>query len=147
MNKDIRDNWVAALRSGMYKQGTGVLRQKSQDGRDGFCCLGVLCDVYDPDPEWIDPGPGRSSYEYGDQAMVGALPYALQETFGMDGGGRFDVDSLPAELKERILNVDSDSARYFSGIRCVSLADLNDHGASFELIADIIEADPKWVVM
>ena len=137
MNKDIRDRWIAALRSGKYKRGAGMLRRKSQDGRDGFCCLGVLCDVYDPDPEWKDPGPGGNAYEYGDQAMVGALPTAIQETVGMDGGGTFRVDSLPAELKERIWNV-------VPGVRCVSLADLNDHGASFELIADIIEAVPDW---
>ena len=31
---------VAALRSGKYKQCTGALRKD-----DGFCCLGVACDV------------------------------------------------------------------------------------------------------
>lgn len=36
----IKRRWLKALRSGKYKQGTGSLR----DG-DGFCCLGVLCDV------------------------------------------------------------------------------------------------------
>lgn len=33
--------WVAALRSGEYKQGHRVLRSKD----DKFCCLGVLCDT------------------------------------------------------------------------------------------------------
>jgi len=32
--------WIAALRSGKYKQGTGAL---CDDGR--FCCLGVACDL------------------------------------------------------------------------------------------------------
>lgn len=35
--------WVEALRSGEYQQGQGRLR----DG-DSFCCLGVLCDLIDP---------------------------------------------------------------------------------------------------
>jgi len=38
---DLQKNWLAALRSGKYKQGTGFLRDKN----DGYCCLGVLCDV------------------------------------------------------------------------------------------------------
>jgi hypothetical protein len=33
--------WVAALRSGKYKQG----RKKLKDG-DRFCCLGVACAIY-----------------------------------------------------------------------------------------------------
>jgi len=41
MNKDIKRRWVAALRSGEYKQIKGALRKN-----DGFCCLGVLCDIY-----------------------------------------------------------------------------------------------------
>lgn len=33
--------WSAALESGEYKQTSSYLRDK-----DGFCCLGVACDVY-----------------------------------------------------------------------------------------------------
>ena len=45
MKRDIRDQWIAALRSGEYKQGNGVLHQVSKDGAESFCCLGVLCRV------------------------------------------------------------------------------------------------------
>ena len=41
MNKNVKVEWVKALRSGEYKQGRGVLRSKE----DEYCCLGVLCDV------------------------------------------------------------------------------------------------------
>jgi hypothetical protein len=41
MKDDVKKKWVAALRSGKYKQGTGALRRG-----DEYCCLGVLCDVY-----------------------------------------------------------------------------------------------------
>lgn len=34
--------WLAALRSGEYRQATGALQD---DCTGGFCCLGVLCDV------------------------------------------------------------------------------------------------------
>jgi len=41
MNQQIKEHWVAALRSGEYQQTTGELRNGN-----GFCCLGVLCDLY-----------------------------------------------------------------------------------------------------
>lgn len=41
MDPAIKARWVAALRSGEYKQGHERLRDS--DGR--FCCLGVLCDL------------------------------------------------------------------------------------------------------
>jgi hypothetical protein len=50
MKKDVAEKWVAALRSGNYKQGTGRLRNNDKS----FCCLGVLCDVL-----------GRKFDEYG----------------------------------------------------------------------------------
>jgi hypothetical protein len=45
MNPEVKARWVAALRSGKYAQGVSYLR--SQHG-PRFCCLGVLCDLYDP---------------------------------------------------------------------------------------------------
>ena len=42
--KNIVKRWVAALRSGEYRKGTGALRTKGKT-RDSFCCLGVLCDL------------------------------------------------------------------------------------------------------
>ena len=41
MNKEVKDKWVAALKSGKYKQGRGQL-----NGESGYCCLGVLTEVY-----------------------------------------------------------------------------------------------------
>lgn len=41
MNPEIKQRWVAALRSGEYKQGHKFL---FRNGR--HCCLGVLCDLY-----------------------------------------------------------------------------------------------------
>jgi hypothetical protein len=40
MDKDIKEKWVKALRSGEYKQTRHVLRDD-----DGHCGLGVLCAV------------------------------------------------------------------------------------------------------
>lgn len=43
MNPEVKAEWVAALRSGEYKQ---TKERVLADGRGGFCCLGVLCDLY-----------------------------------------------------------------------------------------------------
>lgn len=40
MKKQVKDKWVAALLGGEYKQTRGYLRTS-----EGFCCLGVLCDL------------------------------------------------------------------------------------------------------
>ena len=48
MDKQVKKIWLAALKSGKYLQGQGSLRSKAQrrGGCDGYCCLGVLCDLY-----------------------------------------------------------------------------------------------------
>lgn len=46
MNREIRNLWIAALRSGDYQQGTGNLQHiYSADEGYKYCCLGVLCDI------------------------------------------------------------------------------------------------------
>jgi len=52
MNEAIKAKWVAALLSNEYEQTEGVLR----NGR-GYCCLGVLCDIYSQETgvEWAVP--------------------------------------------------------------------------------------------
>lgn len=45
MNEELKRKWVNALFSGEYKQGRGALR--GGENNDEFCCLGVLCDIYD----------------------------------------------------------------------------------------------------
>lgn len=42
MNPEIKAQWVAALRSGKYKQGKNVLHNVDAGT---YCCLGVLCDL------------------------------------------------------------------------------------------------------
>lgn len=41
MDQELKAKWVAALRSGKYKQAKGTLN----DCGGGYCCLGVLLDV------------------------------------------------------------------------------------------------------
>lgn len=43
MNKRAISKWIKALRSGKYQQ----THQKLQDS-DGYCCLGVACEIFIP---------------------------------------------------------------------------------------------------
>jgi len=45
MNPELKAKWVEALRSGEYKQGSN--RLLTADGR--YCCMGVLCNLIDPE--------------------------------------------------------------------------------------------------
>ena len=101
--KEWRKKWVKALRSGEYKQTSGVLR----DG-DEFCCLGVACDISE-----------LSGWDEGNVYLFeqGVLPNAVRELYGLErSDGEFVGDCLTV---------------------------LNDNGASFQEIADIIESEPE----
>lgn len=75
---EARAAWVAALRSGEYKQGKGTLR----DG-DRYCCLGVACDLYRKHgggPDWGNPKFGRYEYYLGYEA---SLPSKVLDWLGL----------------------------------------------------------------
>lgn len=107
--------WIAALRSGQYQQGQMRLRNS-----DGFCCLGVLCD--------LEVKLGGGTWE-----MRTAIDGFSSWVFNSSNG--FEVDAhtyLPASLKDCIyLPRDSEG----------TLAGMNDEGRTFAQIADYIEAE------
>ena len=45
--KQIQKDWLAALRSGDYKQGCNFLKTR-KDEKECYCCLGVATDMIDP---------------------------------------------------------------------------------------------------
>lgn len=49
MKPQLKAKWIEALESGRYEQTRGALHVKDE----GYCCLGVLCDVIDP-AGWLD---------------------------------------------------------------------------------------------
>jgi hypothetical protein len=49
MQQDLKNKWIEALLSGKYKQGQASLRLTLVNGKQVHCCLGVLCDILDPD--------------------------------------------------------------------------------------------------
>jgi hypothetical protein len=117
MTKAMAKRWVAALRSGKYKQGKNALCSTEPDGMDPtFCCLGVLLDT-EWDGYWVPAVgcvlDGRLCWAIDGLAIL-VIPHTAQSMLGISGGGEFDNALRP-------------------------LAYYNDTGASFEQIADLIE--------
>ncbi len=124
MKKEIADRWVAALRSGAYKQGQGFLK-KTVDGETRHCCLGVLCEILADEVFLIikkNPfDPGVYVFQEKDAlANIGVLPMVIMDYAHI----KTDLGSL-------------------EGLQGVSLAAFNDRGSSFTQIADIIESQYK----
>lgn len=123
MDRHIKERWIEALRSGQYKQGTGLMRNSQNE----FCALGVLCDVYVRDGlgSWEKPTPDAT---HPDSWQMHA-PYSVEsEMFPPTAVARW------AGFEDRMPFLHTDD-----GPEPVYV--LNDNGVSFELLADLIEAD------
>lgn len=115
MNPEIKSKWVAALRSGEYRQTRGALRD-----RHGYCCLGVLCDLHSKD-HWSEEPNLKDEYRYMDCSLL--LSKKVIKWADL-------VEATPSG------NVEIEKG--------TTLADLNDgknsfKAHSFEQIADLIE--------
>jgi len=110
MNPQIKQKWVYALRSGEYKQTQRRLRDE-----DGFCCLGVLCDLYGKENqlEWESSRHNGNVYMF--QDMVASLPLSVVEW---------------ADLEDYNPHVNVGKS---------TLTGLNDAGSTFIEIANLIE--------
>ena len=125
MNPEVKQKWIGALRSGKYEQGSEKLRSVS-----GYCCLGVLCDLYaqEHNVEWEFRGNEETNLQpqdywyFGDQSEF--LPESVREWAELN-------------LYNPLLRVE-DNDEMFEVNEEVST--LNDEGYSFSTIADLIEA-------
>jgi hypothetical protein len=110
VNTQLKQSWIAALRSGGYLQGRGLLRERLIGGRALFCAMGVLMDLV------------ASAALWDRLARPGSRAGSLDEVCGY----------LPAEICGEI---------GISNVQQAFIAGLNDHGKTFEEIADVIERD------
>ena len=124
MNSQIKQKWIDSLRSGKYQQGQSKLYSS-----DGFCCLGVLCDIYAKevgDKSWVMKDPDykfdteKFDYWYFDDQSE-CLPKCVQDW---------------AELNEN----DPVVTNRIVGEYITTLASMNDKGVTFEDLAEMIEA-------
>jgi len=106
VNAELKAKWLEALRSGKYDQTSGHLR----DG-NSFCCLGVLCNIFNEAGWDRSEGPYEWSFGEGpdERREVGVLPSNFRNTYGIDSGTE------------------------------TRLIEMNDDGVPFSRIADYIE--------
>jgi hypothetical protein len=118
LKKRVKEQWVAALRSGKYRQGQSSLAEGGK-----YCCLGVLCEV----------------------ALENRLPLNVEDnvsTYG-DPWRAYDGESsfLPKRVYEwATLKKGRGPLRDdFDLPGGTNLVEANDTGKTFEEIADLIE--------
>lgn len=128
----LKEQWINALRSGDYKQGTGQLRNDNNE----FCCLGVLADV-----ECLTWYPNEE-YTWGLIKQVG-----IQDPdYGYDMPSQSEIEHASIEYNGPNDALDTRKSYEFNdgAITKKSPADaliyLNDDAhATFEQIADWVE--------
>lgn len=115
MNKEVKAKWVDALRSGEYQQCKGALKTEA-----GYCCLGVLVDLYRKETgrgTWFSGT--RCQFVVGNQSASGLPPSAVLNWAGL--GGCVNPQVKMGDGREE------------------NLVSLNDKGTPFSRIADLIE--------
>jgi hypothetical protein len=129
MNSKIKEVWVNALRSGKYEQGSEKLRSVT-----GYCCLGVLCDLYSQEH--------NTQWEFRGNEETNLQP---MDYWYFDEHSEFLPESVMnwAELKTHnpIVRVDvEDNDDEDNWSYTDHLSDVNDSGYNFSQIANLIEA-------
>lgn len=133
MNPEVKQKWIDALRSGNYEQGSEKLRSVS-----GYCCLGVLCDLYaqEYNTEWKfksydddtdEENPYTYDYWYFEE-QTEFLPYSVMDWAGLK------IPNPEVRIDKDVEGLDEDESLYQE-----SLADLNDSGYTFNDLSKIIE--------
>ena len=119
---DVKAKWLKALRSGEYKQIKSELHNSfcgEYCNEEGYCCLGVLTDIYLKEHKlnWGDKDASEIYIKQSD----GYLHSPVSEWAGIDSDNPMVVVKTGCGEMHR------------------SLTDLNDSGSTFNEIADLIE--------
>lgn len=83
LDADLKAKWVAALRSGEYRQAKNALKTA-----DGYCCLGVLCDIQGADFDAIFEKFGSLSLSENPEQYLGMLGFHSSKLSQMNDGGK-----------------------------------------------------------
>ena len=124
MNKEIKDKWLAALRSGEYKQCRGRLKKGNKN--KSFCCLGVLTDLAIKSGEVSLNWDNNLVIDLSSYINMSSLNEETIEWSGANGLG--DTGGFRGKNNDYIV-----------------LAAKNDRGASFKQIANIIEKNIEGI--
>lgn len=147
---EVKEKWLAALRSGEYEQGTSCLYSTTRESTNPqYCCLGVLCDlaVKEGIAEWVI----RSPKMYDDNKVpYHCQPVDRRKTIGHPGDSATVLpDAIVRWAFQRGFRNDASNpivdvgSRYGESLY-VKLSMFNDghpgiDRRTFDQIADIIE--------
>lgn len=114
--------WTTALRSGKYIQGTRALKKVNEQTQN--CCLGVLCEIMGLMEEADHPERlyHIAFFVHGGTRSASTIPNGLARELGV-------TDSI--RLNGYVM---------YGNEKLYTLTQLNDSGATFEEIAEVIEA-------
>ena len=125
-----KQDWIDALRSGEFKQGTRVLAKRDPEtGTISYCCLGVLATIAGVGAQVrdaADPAARTMLFTFDDRTEAyGIIPEAYRNTIVSD----LNLSTLVAV-----------PGRPGSDVELVGiLSNKNDSGATFEDIATYLE--------
>ena len=127
MNKKVMKKWVKALRSGKYKQGTGTLKHYDTNAQARHCCLGVLCELYNDQMKKDKKKTLSEKTLHHDSFTHGVVEFNRSR------------DYLPKKVVDWAGIENNLGSFTYKNHKDGCLADLNDDGAKFKTIANIIE--------
>lgn len=135
MDKKVKKKWVKALRSGEYQQATRRLYAEDRgDGQEGFCCLGVLCDL-EYDGYWkvdeVDQGLIWSDASCSYQPATAKKSFLVPANGGRCKLQKMDDSTLMPKNFRRKLGITPKQED--------TLSNMNDRGEDFFAIANWIE--------
>jgi hypothetical protein len=135
MDQTIKEQWIDALESGRYEMGRGALREEV-NGKDKYCCLGVLCEIA-VEEGVIPPGATQPNSYFGNRYYYGNPESADSKIY--------DSGYLPAAVMNWAGLSECNPRAKAAGHECaghdgtVTLADLNDSDYyTFKYIARFI---------
>ncbi len=137
-----RERWVNELKSGDYDQDQSYLKTD-----DGYCCLGVLCDI--------------EGIEWSEDTKINERGYIIEGTAKGDNAGetegltvellnKYQLNGVQGQLNDTIYWIEGEWERevpseQYSYSSYDSLAEANDDGRTFDEIAALITDDPELV--
>lgn len=147
------DQFLADLRSGEFKQGTGTLHKKRIDGsgefgsqEETFCCLGVACyRAAEAGATQRFEDDERYNLAYGDAWNSAELPQEVADWLGIPEANRSYKSGSTNVLFHRLgyMDYDEDFEGDMLEDPCyLTAVGMNDTlGKSFAEIADVFEAE------
>jgi len=145
MDAKVKHRWINALRGGKYKQAQKALCVVNPKNEEkGFCCLGVLCDLYRTSKANTDKtkwkplflsNPARQGASFGGE--IGILPEFVKDWAGLDETDPSITisDSIWKKFQKKFQRLEEQREPG----ETYGFADANDEGFTFKQIADMIE--------